>query len=173
MKIKAKYVGCRQDDGDSLVFEFFVNSWVFKRIEEQLTKDDEYIVDVTKPSKARTLNQNALMWELLTKIDQEVNGTKQPWQWYVSAIKQTGAKAKVIYMQDDSLDELKQMCLDRNGNIRAVEPLGMVNDLYAYRIYFGSSNFNTKEMSLLIDTVLDMAQLVGIDRFYWEELLNE
>lgn len=171
MNIKAKYTGSR-NEGDSLVIEFTLENWVFRRFEEQLKQGEEYVIDIKKPAKNRSLGQNKLLWELLTEIDEKVNGTRNPWQWYVSAIRNTGVKTKVIYMNEDSLDELKQMCLDRNGNIRAVEALGRIEDLYAYRIYFGSSKFDTKEMSLLIDTVLDMAQIVGIDKLYWEELLK-
>lgn len=171
MKIKATYKGSHQED-DSLVLEFKINNWIFKRIRQLLQADNEYFVDVSEYKKNRTLEQNALLWELLTQIDKTVNGTRDPWDWYVFAIKKTGAKTKVIYMNDDSLDELKQMCLDKNGNIRAVEPLGKIDDLYAYRIFYGSSKFNTKEMSLLIDNVLDIAQAVGIDRLTWEELLK-
>lgn len=168
MKIKANYKGSHRED-DSLVIEFTVDKWVYQRIEKELSPQ-EYLIDITTKKQKRSLEQNALLWELLTQIDEEVNGTRQPWKWYVSAIKNTGAKTKVIYLENESLDELKEMCLE--GNIRAVEPLGQIDDLYAYRIYYGSSKFNKKEMSMLIDVVLDMAYMVGIDRSYWEELLK-
>lgn len=171
MKVKAKYNGSRQD-GDSLILEFKLDSWLFQRIRDNLQVGDEYLLEATKYRKKRTLEQNALMWELLTQIDEHVNGTREPWQWYVLAIKQTGAKTKVVYMADEALDELKEMCLSTGSFIRAVEPLGMYDDMYVYRIYYGSSMFNTKEMSLLIDTVLDMAQLVGIDTLSWEDILR-
>lgn len=172
MKIKAKFKGSCHE-GNSLFIELEISHWLFQRVENDLKIDDTYVIDIMEKQKKRTLEQNAMLWELLTQIDEKVNGTRQPWEWYLNAIKQTGAKTKVIYLEDESLDELKEMCMNRDGNIRAVESLGMADDLYAYRIFFGSSKFNTKEMSLLIDTVLDMAQLVGIDRFYWEELLDE
>lgn len=172
MKIKGKYKGSHRHDG-SLIISFEISNWIFQRIYEKLENDHEYVIDVLEKQKKRSLEQNALLWELLTQIDEKINGTRQPWDLYINAIKQTGAKTKVIYLENEALDELKEMCLDQDGFIRAVEPLGRVDDLYSYRIYYGSSKFNTKEMSMLIETVLDMAQIAGIDRYFWEELLNE
>lgn len=169
MKVKATYKGCN-DEKSTLSLIFSIPRWMRDRI--GIEKEGQYIIDIKPYRKNRTLEQNAMLWELLTQIDEKVNGTRKPWNWYVLAIKQTGIKTKIIYLQDESLEELKQMCMDTSGTIRAVESLGRVEDLYAYRIYYGSSTFDTKEMSLLIDTVLDMAQLVGIDRLTWEDMLK-
>lgn len=169
MKLKAIYKGSHQK-GDSLVIEFEINKWMCQRLEE--LSEQEYIIDISTKKQKRSIEQNSYMWALLTEIDEKVNGSRNPWNWYINAIKRTGAKTKIIYMQEESYEELKEMCMNRDGNIRAVESLGMVDDLYAYRLFYGSSKFNTKEMSMLIDIALDMASLAGLETDEWKELLK-
>lgn len=172
MIARCKLDGIVEKD-DSILITYKLKKGVFKRFERLLEKDGDYILDVKKARQKRSNAQNALLWELLTQIDECVNGTREPWSWYVSAIRQTGAKTKLIYMEDESFEELKEMCDWKGSHIRAVESLGKEGDLYIYRLFYGSSQLDTSEMSQLIDIVLDMASLVGLDRLYWEDLLNE
>lgn len=169
MKLKAIYKGSHQK-GDSLMIEFEIDKWTCQCLDE--LSEQEYIVDISTKKQKRSIEQNRYMWALLTEIDEKVNGSRNPWNWYINAIKRTGVKTKIIYMQEESYEELKEMCMNRDGNIRAVESLGMVDDLYAYRLFYGSSKFNTKEMSMLIDIVLDMASLAGLETDEWKELLK-
>lgn len=172
MNIRAKFEGSDEKEGHCYLI-FTIDKWLLERFKMRFTKEEELYLTVSKRSEKRSLEQNRCLWALLTEIDEKVNGTRDPWQWYLNAIRRTGAKTKVIYMQEESLDELKEMCMDRNGVIRAVEPVGMADGMYAYRIFYGSSKFDTKEMSLLIDVVLDMAVLAGIDTYEWEALLKD
>ena len=41
-----------------------------------------------------------------------------------------------------------------------------------FKCYYGSSKMDTKEMTLLIDTILDMAEEAGVETVYYKELLK-
>lgn len=120
-------------------------------------------VDVTvkKHREKRSLDANAMCWKICTDIANAVGTTKE--DVYRSAIKSVG-----VYTPLPIRDEAVK-AFQRNWESRGTGwILDVVDDskLQGYKLcfaYFGSSTYNTAEMSRLIDNLVCDAKSLGIE----------
>lgn len=139
----------------------------------QLDESKKYEVTIQEYRSKRSLEQNSYMWLLISEIDKKLNGGRpnEPIDVYIQCLQRANAKYDFVYVIHDAVNELKK-------KFRAMEYIGKVEvngvTLENWKIYYGSSTMNTKEMSNLIDCVLDYASEVGIDDIdnYWKEILK-
>ena len=138
-----------------------------------LDESKKYEVNIKEYKHKRSLEQNSYMWALIGEIDKKLNGGRpnEPINVYIQCLQRANAKYDFVYILHDVVNELKK-------KFRAMEYIGDVEIngvmLENWKIYYGSSTMNTKEMSNLIDCVLDYASEVGIDDIdnYWKEILK-
>lgn len=80
-------------------------------------------------------------------------------------------KANAKYDYIACLPEAERMLKE---NFRAVKFIKKVDlngkEGNAYKCFIGSSKMDTKEMSLLIDTIFDIAEAVSVDTTYYDVL---
>lgn len=139
----------------------------------QIDESKKYEVNIQEYRSKRSLEQNSYMWLLISEIDKKLNGGRpnEPIDVYIQCLQRANAKYDFVYILHDAVNELKK-------KFRAMEYIGKVEIngvvLENWKIYYGSSTMNTKEMSSLIDCVLDYASEVGIDDIdnYWKEILK-
>lgn len=139
----------------------------------QIDESKKYEVNIQEYRSKRSLEQNSYMWLLIGEIDKKLNGGRpnEPIDVYIQCLQRANAKYDFVYVIHDAVNELKK-------KFRAMEYIGKVEVngvvLENWKIYYGSSTMNTKEMSNLIDCVLDYASEVGIDDIdnYWKEILK-
>lgn len=114
------------------------------------------------PKKNRSLNQNAYFWKLVSEIAIKENGDlRNIDNLYSTLLKKCGAKYEVLYMKETAYESLKEYGCIKNCLVvkrQVVNNQAMIKIL----IFYGSSTFDTKEMSNLIDTTLKYASEVGI-----------
>lgn len=155
-------------EGEKLTLTLSTTDYMYKtRILDALESEKKYTVDFTQYRSKRSLEQNRLLWKLLDEIDHAVNGERSndAMSFYIMALEKAGAKKDVVKCTQEAENDLK-------AAFRAVRPVMYFKDGTAlYEIYWGSSKFNTKQMSKLIDCVLDMAQEAGIDTYAWRDAL--
>lgn len=168
MKIIAKKEAIyKNKEGSSLLVLEVEN--VRHQLEIEGIKDDLLSVEIKKARNKRSNEQNRLMWALLSEIDRKINGERSndSWQIYLNALLRAGTKCEYIVAKIEAEEALKH-------TFRALEWVrDSEQEGYAvYRVYLGSSTFNTKEMTVLIETILDMAAICGIDTVYWKEVLR-
>lgn len=138
---------------------------------QELQEDKTYSVEIKEAKSQRTIDQNKYMWALLAEIDKELNGgrSNDEWSIYLEALERAGAKYEYIGALPEAEEMLKK-------NFRAIKFIKKIDlngvDGNMYKCYIGSSKMDTKEMGILIDTVLDMAMELGIDTDYWKEVLT-
>lgn len=139
----------------------------------QIDESKKYEVNIQEYHSKRSLEQNSYMWLLIGEIDKKLNGGRpnEPIDVYIQCLQRANAKYDFVYVIHDAVNELKK-------KFRAMEYIGKVEVngviLENWKIYYGSSTMNTKEMSNLIDCILDYASEVGIDDIdnYWKEILK-
>lgn len=139
----------------------------------QIDESKKYEVTIKEYKSKRSLEQNSYMWLLIGEIDKKLNGgrPKEPIDVYIQCLKKANAKYDFIYIMHEAVNEFKK-------KFRAMEYIGEVEVngimLENWKVFYGSSTMNTKEMSNLIDCVLDYAYEVGIEDIenYWEEILK-
>lgn len=118
-------------------------------------------VEVKVKRKDRSINANAYCWALCTKIAQMVRSSKE--EVYQQAIRSIGTFTPI---------PIKAEAVERYTEIWKAHGVGWViedmgdSKLQGYKVlacYHGSSTYNTKEMSELIEWLIDEARNLGID----------
>lgn len=140
-----------------------------------LDQEKRYEVDIKEYKSKRTLQQNSYLWALITEITKAQNGgianQDSITTTYCNLLEKANAKFEFILCSPDAISEFKKRfrAIRINGTvvIKTVEYTQL-------QVFYGSSTMNTKEMSQLIDCVLDYAYEVGIEDIdnYWQEILK-
>lgn len=128
-------------------------------------KDCEKLnIRAVKYRNRRSLDANAYMWVLLQKMADKLHRDK--WEIYLEMLGRYGVFTHII-VKPHVVEKVK-------NEWRAVKELGevSVNGTTGIQLqcYFGSSTYDTKEMSVLIDGVVSEARELGIETLPPEEL---
>jgi len=123
-------------------------------------------LSVDKVKKSRTLDQNAFMWKLLHIYASEVNGDRfskyDVEELYVTQLRKYSTPQQLLILQS-ATDEFVRKLEPRWYRVKGYTQ-GKDDKPYVYlEVYPGSSKFDTKEMTVLIDGLLDDMQSDGID----------
>lgn len=112
--------------------------------------------------KKRSLNANAYAWQLITEIANVIRAPKE--DVYLRMLKRYG--------QSELISVLAHVPI--GGFVKYYEEAGesMLNEkqFKHYRVFKGSSEFDTREMAILIDGIVSEAQALGIQTETPEEL---
>ena len=111
--------------------------------------------EIERKRKKRSLDANALCWAICTEIANVLRADKD--SIYVDMLKQYGQSE--IWASDTSARPEKRFkYYDLFGK-------RMINgkEVIFYKVYRGSSEYDTREMSILIDGIIDEAKALGID----------
>lgn len=119
---------------------------------------------------------NRYLWVLVDKIARATRQTKD--EVYRNEIKEIGGVSEVLRSRDDAVERFcKQWAAQGLGWQTEVVPLGDgTSDII---VYYGSSTFDTEQMSQLIENVIFEAKNLGIDtdtpdaQAYWESIEEE
>lgn len=122
-----------------------------------LPESEYYTVEIKPYKSSRSLEQNSMLWGLIQQISDETGN--DPMDVYISALENANAKYEWLatYVDENELNKV----------FRAVKPYGTVKteqgkELIRYKVWIGSSKFDTTEMTKLINYVLDVATDLGI-----------
>ena len=124
-------------------------------------------VAIKKYRKKRSLDANAYMWIILQKISEKVNSSKE--EIYREIIKRVG-RFEITPIKNEAVDRWIKDWNDK-GIAWHSEPLRSKLDGYTTTInYYGTSTYNTKEMSIVINEVVFEAKELGIETMAPQEL---
>lgn len=124
---------------------------------------DKLTVKVNKYRKRRSLDANALLWKACSIIADEIGSDKD--SVYLSLLKRYGQTFVVKIREKD-----KERFLREFKYIEPHEKLGTEKEAGYYRVWLGSSTYNTKEMSVLIDGAISELHEMGIEFLSPEEI---
>ena len=134
----------------------------------RLDKDTIYDVKITKHREKRSLNCNAYLWKLVTEIGNVLSKSKE--EVYLQMLIDYGQSEMISILSD----------IDVKGYFKYYKLAGssMLNGklFNHYKIYKGSSEYNTKEMSILLNGVVQEARNLGIktkEDYEIEKLIEE
>lgn len=125
-------------------------------------QDRDKLFEIKEHKEKRSLSQNAYAWKLINEIGNKIGKSKE--DLYVEMLKDYG-QHEVISMLSE---------IDPKGYFKYYEVIGtgIVNDkeFTHYKIYKGSSEFNTLEMKIFIDGIIQEATQLGIPTITEKEL---
>lgn len=133
-------------------------------LKEVVAKGKALAVEIKQYRQKRSLDANAYLWVLLQKIAEAVNSSKD--EVYLQMLERYGVFTHIV-VKPHMVDKVRQ-------EWRTVRELGevTVNGKTGMQLqcFFGSSTYNTKEMSVLIDGVVSECKELGIETMTPDEL---
>lgn len=131
---------------------------------EKIKDCEKLSIEIKKYRNRRSLDANAYLWVLLQKMAEVLRTDK--WSLYLQMLKQYG-KFTYIVVKPGAVEAVKKQW-------RECEEIGEidVNGTKAVQMlcYYGSSTYDTKEMSVLIDGVVSECKELGIETLPPDEL---
>lgn len=127
-----------------------------------------YSLTISEKKKKRSLDANAYCWVLLDKLAAALGIAKE--ELYKSYIKEIGGNSETVCVKNEAVDALCK----RWGYNR----LGWVTDTFNSRLngctnvilYYGSSVYDTAQMSRLINLIVQDCEIFGIETVETEKL---
>jgi hypothetical protein len=133
-------------------------------LKQIISKGKELSVEVKAYRHKRSLNANSYLWVILSEIAAVLHTTKD--ELYLEVLSRYGVFTHLI-VKPNVVDRVKE-------EWRTVRELGevTVNGQTGIQLqcYFGSSTYDTKEMSVLIDGVVQEAKELGLETMTPDEL---
>ena len=124
---------------------------------DNIMKCDKLSIKATKYRQKRSLDANGLLWLCLGRIASNLRTDK--WDVYLEMLKRYGQYTYIV-VKEKVVEQVKQQW-------RECEVVGEieVNGQKAIQMlcYFGSSTYNSKEFSVLLDGVISEMQEMGIE----------
>lgn len=169
MNITATYKEKKTNEEGRKELTFILNSYQDEIIANELLKVP-YRITLTEIKTKRTIQQNALFWELIHEISIAENGEKatseSDWEIYLQVLEQAQARFEVIAIRKEAISMLKQSFRAIKVLDEFVSPNGW--NMVQVKVYPGSSKLDVKEMGKLLDCVIDRASQNGIELTYYE-----
>jgi PAS domain-containing protein len=122
-----------------------------KRILDLIEDRDYYTVEIKEYRNDRSLRQNRLMWALL-EIMARAQG-QSSWDCYLDVLERFGARYEYLMVLPQAVPLVKQQFRAvREVEYREYNGVTMT----ILKCFYGSSTFDTKEFSTLVDGILDL-----------------
>ena len=129
-------------------------------IVEELKNEDKLNIELKKYRKKRSLDSNAYAWVLLGELQSTLNIPKE--EIYRDLIKNIGSY-EVLPVKNEAVEKFRQ-AWSKNG-------LGWVTETTKSKLegftnviaYYGSSTYNTKEMTRLIEMLVEECKQFEIE----------
>jgi hypothetical protein len=132
-------------------------------LKEIIAKGKELLVEIKQYRHNRSLDANAYMWVLLSKMADVLHTSKD--ELYLEMLGRYGVFTHIV-VKPNVVDRVKQ-------EWRTVRELGEVkiNGQIGVQLqcYFGSSTYDTKEFSVLLEGVISEAKEIGVEVISEEE----
>ena len=118
-------------------------------------QDREKVFEVKEYKEKRSLNANAYAWSLLGKIADAMRTSKD--EAYLTMLKRYGQSEMVSVLSS----------IDVTGYFKYFEAIGNARlqgkDFTHYRVFKGSSEYDSREMAVFIDGIVSEAEDLGIE----------
>lgn len=149
------------EDGD-MEITFRIDKYSYNWISAcRELKNEPYAIEISKPRSKRSNDQNALLWKIIHDIAEHEDGhLAKDWDTYCALLELTDAKHTDLVAPAEAEEDFRKV-----QGLRAVKVLrpAQQDGYLIYRLYPGSSTFNTKEMTKLIEVALDYAAKIGLN----------
>lgn len=124
----------------------------------QFDESKTYTANINEQKKKRSINQNNLLWALISKIAKAIAGERaaaeDEEEIYAQLLEKYGLSVPAFILPEDLNTYVRLN--------RVVKTYGEIGGLLRIRAFPGSSRYSTKEMNILIEGALDELADLGI-----------
>lgn len=130
---------------------------------EELKNENKLNLELKKYRKKRSLDANAYCWILCDMIAKELSkeGITTKEAIYKNAIKQIG-RFEPLIIEEKAFENFKRIW-EKQGLGFLIQEVSRKDKCVKVHCYYGSSTYDSKEMSLLIDLIVQEAKQLGIE----------
>lgn len=133
-----------------------------KIIQWLYNQDKDKVFEIKEHKEKRSLSQNAYAWKLITELGNVLRKSKE--EVYMQMLKDYGQSTIILVAGEINVigylkyyEKVKEL---KKNNRTFIE----------YKVYKGSSEFDSKEMSIFIDGIIQECQNVGIETMTPDEV---
>ena len=133
-------------------------------------KEDDVSVEIKKYHKPRSSEANAYFWLLVGKLAAVLHMPAT--EIYRHCVREIGDNFEIIPIREDAIPKWTRSWNERGAGW-VVDDLGPCSRTPGYRnlkCYYGSSTYDSEQMSRLIDQIVEECKLQGIETATPEEL---
>ncbi len=125
-----------------------------KNLFDDLNECEKLSIKIDKYREKRSLNANNYAWKLLTEIGNKLRANKE--DIYLAMLKRYGQSEIISVLSHIPITEYVKYCEEAGEST-------LNGKLFKhYKVYKGSSEFDTREMSIFLDGIVSDAQELGI-----------
>ena len=135
---------------------------------DSLDNEKDYILTIKEYRQKRSLNANSYAWTLMDKLAEKLRIAKT--DIYRSYIKEIGGNNTLVCVQDAALDDLLRNWEQKGTGWLAETEKSKLDGCTNVRLYYGSSTYDTAQMSRLIELIVQDCKENGIETLTPEEL---
>lgn len=128
-------------------------------------KDAELTIKATKKRNKRSLDSNAYAWVLMQKIAEKIGAGKD--EVYLDCLRAHSRAFTHVIVKPEAVEAMKEL-YRTSIDLGEITVNGRTG--HQLQVYFGSSTFNTKEMSVFIDGIVRECKDLGIETLPPDEL---
>lgn len=127
------------------------------RPSDDLRSDTDLLITAEVHREKRSRNANAYLWVLLQQIAEKVDSDR--WSVYLKMLKRYSRKFDFYICKEQAVERFKQ-CWREVIDLGEIEVNGQKG--HQLQVFYGSSTFNSKEMSVLLNGVVSECKELGI-----------
>ena len=132
-------------------------------------KDRLYDLEVREHRQKRSLDANAYCWVLINKIADAIRIT--PKEIYRQAIQNIGGNYEIIPIKEEAAERFRQIWESQGLGWPCVDMgKSKIQGYRNLRAYYGSSTYDTRQMSMLIDNLVQDCKALDIETLPPEKL---
>lgn len=163
MKAQIKHIADVACMGSTIEFTVVLDSLyrqdVFEVLNAMYSDKKAYTITIERLKRKRSLNANNYMWQLCQKIAEKVGATKET--VYRKNIREVGSFETVELISAGAARFIRSW--EANGLGWVAEPISERGGYMTVIAYYGSSSYNTAEMSRLVEAVVEEAKALGVE----------
>lgn len=167
-KIVAKKLRNLVNEQGNLELTLEIENFYYQQAVKELEVGKYYNIEFKEPKSKRSINQNKYMWSLIKEIAEHI-GEVDTYELYLQFLEIANAKIDYLIFEPSIVDKVRPYFRGMQF-VRSVDVDGDIK--HEYKVYLGSSQFDTKEMNQLIDVILNYAYEIGVENYeyYYENL---
>ena len=123
-------------------------------------RENDVEFTIKKYRERRSLNANAYAWVLIDKIAQKIR--QKPDEVYREAIRHIAGVSEYLCMRKNASDAFCRAWERKGIGWMSETETSKIEGCVTVKVWYGSSTYNTDQMSALIDNLVQDAKALGI-----------
>jgi hypothetical protein len=164
-KFRADKITKMTDDEGNVIVSLVVGGhgkYIAEMVYREIKEAGDFLVEIKKYRANRSLDQNAMLWALATKIALETTGTKTKESVenaYCDLLEEANVESEYLLALPEAEESLRK-------SFRVVRERGTREfngkQMTVFQYWLGSSKFDVAQMAELIEVALDRCADLGI-----------